>query len=328
MAIYLNERYSGGSHVTAKDEAAVKGAIVGGTSAVIDHGNNLALTVTPGTGGVAIADGVFSFCGRCGWTDGAAETYTKPTGDSVRKKLLIGLEYERNATNNQETISLKVYASEEVLPEDAADATISGVPSETITTSGTKAFFKLWSVIVSASDNETPVCMFDKVKSLAQLTAAVAQEVTDRQNAVSALTETVNSQASSISTETAARTALDGRVQNLEATKTKRYVTGQSITGSGVNIVTTGTPVAFTVGIAWNNNAYQITQVGSPIKLNGASILPAIFELTKKDGVSAEVVKIEISMSTSNGQTTINISSSSSDVLLLGANFIGVSAVS
>lgn len=172
MSLFVNERYSGGKHVTDDTRAQVNDAIIGGNF-VFNHGSNLGITVMPTTGNVTLSDGSFAFSGRTGGivlTESVV--YTPPVADTLYTKNIVSIRYTRDTSTNFETFKLAVTSSDAQESESAAAALDVTLASSKITDSTVTADFPLWSFIANASSNTTPVQLFDIVPSLAELNEA------------------------------------------------------------------------------------------------------------------------------------------------------------
>lgn len=174
MPIFANERFSGENHVSAANRAQTNNGIIGGNF-VFTNGKQLALTVSPVTGEVSVADGAFAFDGRLGGVVlSESASYTPPPSDTSYIKNIVVIRYKRNAATNVETYSLAVVSSEIQASESAAQALSLPLASSVITDSTTVAEFPLWEFIATASSNTVPVQRFTLIPSMVELRDAIA----------------------------------------------------------------------------------------------------------------------------------------------------------
>lgn len=199
MSLFVNERYSNSNHVTDDTRAQTNRGIIGG-NCVFDIGSKLALTVTPTTGAVAVADGAFSICGHTGGVVlSESANYTPPPSDTAFIRNIVVIRYSRDTSTNIETYKLAVVSSEVQASESAAEALSVSLASDTIDESTTVAEFPLWSFVATATTNTTPVQLFSLCPSLAELNEALGKtdtqlkdEIAERQTETEALSNAVN----------------------------------------------------------------------------------------------------------------------------------------
>lgn len=199
MPIFVNERFSNTNHITAANHALTNSGIIGG-SFVFTNGRQLALTVSPVTGEVSVADGAFAFNGHLGGVIlSESASYTPPPSDTSYTKNIVVIRYKRDTSTNIETYSLAVVSSEPQASEAAAEALTPTLASSTIDDGTTTAEYPLWSFIATASSNTVPVQLFEPCSSLAELrkglsdtNEAVAKETKERKEETKALTAAVN----------------------------------------------------------------------------------------------------------------------------------------
>lgn len=319
--LYFNTRHSGSDHLTAKDEAAVNAGLFGALNAVLSAGGSLELTVEPSSGTATVDDGVFSFNGRVGWIDGSeAVSFTQAGGDSVYKKVLVGILYERDAETGAETAALAAYETEDKITEASAEETIIECPSDVISSASTEAFMPLWEFICTASAVTKTEKRFATISNMAELMSGASEEEAARAEADTALSNRITANTNSIATETSQREALAGRVTKLESVAD---VAPRSIlrldTERTINV--TGKPIAFSLYIRWGDLNYEINHVGNYVTPLGYG---SYFykNIVRKTSVSAEQqpVRLKITNTTNGIQLKIHCSDAT---YLAGASFVG-----
>lgn len=199
MPIFVNERFSNTNHITATNHAQTNESIIGG-SFVFTNGRQLALTVSPVTGEVSVADGAFAFNGHLGGVVlSESASYTPPPSDTAYTKNIVVIRYNRDASTNIETYSLAVVSSEPQASEAAAEAVTLTLAGDTIVDGTTTAEYPLWSFIATASSNTVPVQLFELVPSMAELRDEIAdnadgleKEIKERKDETEALNAAVS----------------------------------------------------------------------------------------------------------------------------------------
>lgn len=184
MPIFANERFSGENHVSAANRAQTNNGIIGGNF-VFTNGKQLALTVSPVTGEVSVADGAFAFDGRLGGVVlSESASYTPPPSDTAYIKNIVVIRYKRNAATNVETYSLAVVSSEIQASESAAQALSLSLASDVITDSTTVAEFPLWEFIATASSNTVPEQRFVLIPSMIELKKEISDNADNLQKEI------------------------------------------------------------------------------------------------------------------------------------------------
>lgn len=198
MPIFVNERFSNTNHITAANHALTNSGIIGG-SFVFTNGRQLALTVSPVTGEVSVADGAFAFNGHLGGVIlSESASYTPPPSDTSYTKNIVVIRYKRDTSTNIETYSLAVVSSEPQASEAAAEALTVSLANNTIDDGTTAAELPLWSFVATASSNTVPVQLFELCPSLADFKKGLAEtdknlaaEIKERKAETQALNNTV-----------------------------------------------------------------------------------------------------------------------------------------
>lgn len=174
MPIFVNERFSNTNHITAANHAQTNSGIIGG-SFVFTNGRQLALTVSPVTGEVSVADGAFAFNGHLGGVIlSESASYTPPPSDTSYTKNIVVIRYKRDTSTNIETYSLAVVSSEPQASEAAAEAVTITLAGDKIEDGTTTAEYPLWSFIATASSNTPPEQLFTLIPSMVELRDAIA----------------------------------------------------------------------------------------------------------------------------------------------------------
>ena len=175
MPIFVNERFSNTNHITAANHAQTNSGIIGG-SFVFTNGRQLALTVSPVTGEVSVADGAFAFNGHLGGVIlSESASYTPPPSDTSYTKNIVVIRYKRDTSTSIETYSLAVISSEPQASEAAAEALTVSLANNTIDDGTTAAELPLWSFVATASSNTVPVQLFELCPSLADFKKGLAE---------------------------------------------------------------------------------------------------------------------------------------------------------
>lgn len=175
MGTQIGNGHTGTEHMTAARWQAVFKSLWGADNVVFKTGSELAITVTPGTGTVTIADGVFSFNGVLGTVETSdSATYVKPASEGAYAKIGVAIKYTKNSETLVESLDVVCLKSTETTSVELAQALTIDYGDDTIDGATTEAYYPLYEFIVNSIADSNIETLFKTVDTLPSALEAVA----------------------------------------------------------------------------------------------------------------------------------------------------------
>lgn len=272
MSLKMNERYSGTSHITAEDEAAVKAAIVGSTGLIGGYEiNEEDMTAVS----AAVPNGTFCWNGRCGKISSeSAVTWTAPSSGKFAK-VWVCVHYTKS--NSVESVSIDKVMSEEKSSQTAAEN--AEFPNSTsLGSETTESWLPLFCVVVSNSEVKNSAVIQPVILSLNGLAgkcadiedgiASVSDDLSDEAGERAAAIGTLDERLAAI--ETARKKTINQTLSTVTKNISCIYSEANYYTSASVAIVEvefTHSSVAYTHNVYLpldsSGNYYEATYVGA-----------------------------------------------------------------
>lgn len=175
MGTQIGNGHTGTEHMTAARWQAVFKSLWGADNVVFKTGSELAITITPGTGTVTVADGVFSFNGVLGVVETSdTATYVKPASDSIYAKIGVAVKYTKDSGTQVEALDIVCLKSAETASVALAQAETIDYGDGKIETATTEVYYPLCEFIANASEYSELESFVNKVDTLPALSAKLA----------------------------------------------------------------------------------------------------------------------------------------------------------
>lgn len=175
MGTQIGNGHTGTEHMTAARWQAVFKSLWGADNVVFKTGSELAITITPGTGTVTVADGVFSFNGVLGVVETSdTATYVKPASDTIYAKIGVAVKYTKDSGTQVEALDIVCLKSAETASVALAQAETIDYGDGKIETAITEAYYPLCEFIANASEYSELESFVNKVDTLPALSARLA----------------------------------------------------------------------------------------------------------------------------------------------------------
>jgi hypothetical protein len=175
MATQILSGHTGTKHMTAARQAKVNKALWGEDNIVFKVGNELDVSIEPGTGTVTVADGVFSFNGVLGVVETSdTATYVKPASDTIYAKIGVAVRYTKDSGTQVEALDIVCLKSAEVASAALALAETIDYGAGLIGSATTEAYFKICEFTANASEYANLTSCITKVDTLPVALDAIA----------------------------------------------------------------------------------------------------------------------------------------------------------